>query len=324
MKKKLSHLIVDFLWNLWCIISIIGIWPRFIEPRLIFTTRLRLKSPQLPKTTDDIHILQFSDLHFHKGIPQKFLDKIVRKIRSISPDIIVFSGDLLCYSDLKDKKRLINFLSSLTAPFGCFFVFGNHDYEKYVSITQDGTYDVIEKQNHSFIIEGFRKLLNPPKKSQGSSKRASSVGLHKELCSLLSDTPFEILENQTRKIPIKGSFLNICGLGDLWLERCKPEKAFANYDTKYPGIVLSHNPDSFRKLKNWPGDIVLCGHTHGGQVNLPFLKNKFIHIKHSGYLKGLIHSKKKKLYINRGIGSHKPFRWFTPPELLLLSLQGNK
>ena len=87
------------------------------------TTKMDLGLKQLPKDLRDFKILQFSDLHFHKGVPQSFLDKIKRKIQALSPDMIVFSGDFICYSRLEDKDRLREFLNSLKAPYGNYFVF---------------------------------------------------------------------------------------------------------------------------------------------------------------------------------------------------------
>ncbi|MFT4553406.1 MAG: putative MPP superfamily phosphohydrolase [Chlamydiales bacterium] len=324
MKRKISHILADVLWDLWCVLSVIGIWPRFIEPRLVVTTKMDLEVKQLPKDLEGFKVLQFSDLHFHKNVPQSFLDKVVRKIKAMSPDMIVFSGDMICYSRLEDEVRLTEFLNLLKAPYGSYFVFGNHDYEKYVSFTGEGKYDVVEKKQNSFIIEGFRKMFNPRKEIRGIGEEARLTNRHAGLCTLLGKTPFEILENQTKKIKVGSTCLNVSGLGDYWLGRCDPSITFETYDKNYPGLVLSHNPDTFTQLQEWPGEMVLCGHTHGGQVNLPFLWNKFIYIENMKFVRGLVQIGDKKLYVNRGLGSHRPFRWFSPPELLLLTLKNQK
>ena len=91
------------LWDLWCIGSVVGIWPRFIEPNLIKTNTLNLTIPSLPEELIGFKIVQFSDLHFHSKMPDFFLNKIIKKIRKINPDLIVFTGDFLCRSVLEDK-----------------------------------------------------------------------------------------------------------------------------------------------------------------------------------------------------------------------------
>lgn len=317
-------MLVEILWNIWCIVSIIGVWPRFIEPRLLTTTRLKLKINNLHKDLENIKILHFSDLHFNKSTSKRFLKRICKKASLLKPDIILFSGDLLCYSRLEEETRLLHFLNSLHAPYGCFLVFGNHDYQKYASVSREGKYDLVEERKYPFIIEGFRKLFHKQAKAKGFSARVHAVDRHEEFCKLLKKTSFEILENETKKIPIGNSFLNISGLGEYCLGKCLPEKAFKEYDEKFPGLVLSHNPDSFMRLKDWPGDIVLSGHTHGGQVNLPFMRNKFIYLENKKWMRGFVQEGEKKLYVNRGVGSHSLFRWFSPPELLLLTMQNAK
>ncbi len=324
MKKNTpnpTHL-SDFLWDLWCVASIIGIWPRFIEPNLLHTTKLNLKIPKLPQALHGIKILQFSDLHLNSNVSDFFLRKLVQKIKKLSPDLIVFTGDFLCYSQMKDKIRLQQLLNSLEAPCGCFAILGNHDYEKSVSINPQGDYDIISKKR-SMIKEGFSRLFTTVKLTKVVSPAAKSVGLHQELLDLLQQTPFKLLHNNTAVVPIKGSYLNLCGLGEYICGRCQPEIAFTHYDRRYPGIVLAHNPDSIPLLESFPGDIILCGHTHGGQINIPWMWKKFTLLENMNFKNGLHKVGTKWVYINRGIGSVMPFRWFARPEILLLSLESD-
>ena len=126
-------------------------------------------------------------------------------------------------------------------------------------------------------------------------------------------------------MPIKGAFLNVCGLGEYILGRSLPEIAFRDYDSRYPGIILAHNPDATPHLKNYPGQVILCGHTHGSQINLPWFAKKFTLLENPQYNRGLFKiSDNKWMYVNRGIGSLLPFRWFASPELTLLTLQKGK
>jgi len=319
---KKQFYLSDLLWNCWCIASVIGIWPRFIEPNLITTTKLNLKIENLPKSLAGLKILQFSDIHLHPGMPDFFLNKLIKKIKFLAPDILVFTGDFLCYSQFRDKNRLKDFFSALSAPYGCYAIFGNHDYQKPVSINAKGEYDIIE-DNASMITKGFSRIFSTTKLAQKVTDRAKAIGIHQELVELIAGTPFEILDNKCNQISVKETFLNICGLGEYTLGKCLPEVAFKDYDRRYPGLVLAHNPDSVPLLMNFPGDMILCGHTHGGQINLPWLWKKFTLLENMQFKQGLFHMNKKWVYVNRGVGSVMQFRWFAMPEIALITLEGD-
>lgn len=310
-------------WDCFCLTSLVGIWPRYIEPKLLKTNRLNIPIPNLPTSLSGLKIVHFSDLHFQHSTSQRFLSKISRQINALSPDLILFTGDFICYSQLVQPQRLKDFLCSLSAPHGCFAIFGNHDYEKYVSINSLGHYDICTPSTgHHFIFKTLKKLCS---RRSGNEKprvisRVKEVDLNAALMKLLEETPFQLLNNHTTLLPIKESCLNICGLGDYWLDRCDPSKAFEKYDRNYPGIILSHNPDSFPLIEKYPGEIVLSGHTHGVQVNLPWIWKKITALENPRYKRGLVKEKNKYLYISRGVGSADLFRCFSMPELLLLTL----
>jgi predicted MPP superfamily phosphohydrolase len=308
------------LWDLFCTASIVGIWPRFIEPKLIFTTRLGIKIPGLPEDLNGLKILQISDLHLNPNITNSFLKRLQQSIEALKPDLIVFTGDFICYSNLLEPERLAKFFQSLHAPYGCFAILGNHDYAECVSINALGEYDVIDPFPSS-LTKAFKRLLQKITLAKTSSERAKKIPLKKDLVDLISTTSFTLLHNETKTIKVKNTFLNICGLGEYMLGRTIPSEAFRNYDERYPGIILLHNPDGAPLLKNYPGDIILSGHTHGGQVNLPWMWRKFTLLENMSFKKGLVDFEGRKIYINRGIGSVLQFRWFAPPEILLLTLQ---
>lgn len=318
MKKE--H-VFPWLWDLWCVISIIGIWPRFIEPRLITTTKLNLKIDHLPEDLKGLKILQFNDLHLSYHVPSSFLKKLSRKIKEHKPDIIVFLGDFLCYSKLEDEERLKQFLCSCEARYGCFAVLGNHDYEQFVSINNLGEYDVQGSSAKDSFLRAFKRLFNTINVQGKTTERASQVGLHEPLLKLLKKTPFKVLHNETIAIKINSSSLNICGLGEYMLKKCQPEVAFKNYEKGSIGVVLSHNPDSVSLLRDYPGEIILSGHTHGGQINLPWFWKKFTLMENMEYKSGLKKVDSKWLYVNRGVGSILPFRWFSSPEITLITLE---
>ena len=304
--------------------SIIGIWPRFIEPRMLKTTVLTWQLPPAASHLDKLKILHITDLHFHEQVPEPFIEKIIRRANRLKPDLIVFTGDFLCYSHLENPTRLLSFLCRLHAPLGSYCTFGNHDYSRYVSLNSDGKYDIITPPDPiTGVFRGLKTLFTSPIAMKGVSERTLGIPLHEELCALLRKSPFQLLENVTSTLPIG---LNVTGLGDLALGRCRPHIAFAGYNREFPGIVLSHNPDTFPSLLDYPGDWVLSGHTHGEQIHIPWpswgrrISKKLARLE-TDYTRGLFRVGGKQLYVNRGLGCHKPFRLFSPPELCLIQAE---
>ena len=310
-----------WMWEAWCILSGIGIWPRYIEPRLLSTTHLSLPIPNLPSKLNGFKILQFSDLHFSSAFPRSLKRKLIRKINEFEPHILVFTGDFLCRSVLEQPEELKDILNSLKASVGYFAVLGNHDYASFVTVNQHGEYDVEDyKSSQSDISKGFGRLFTSVLVNGCITERARQIGFHEELLKLLKETPFKVLHNENQIVSYQECQLNVCGVGEYSLGKLDVEAAFQQYDRDSPGIVLCHHPDGIEILKDQPGDLILCGHTHGGQINLPYLWKRLTRIQHLEYKRGLKKVGKKWVYINRGIASVMPFRWFSIPEITLLTL----
>lgn len=319
--KESTFSLSQLAWDTWCIGSVIGIWPRFIEPRLLLTTHLTLAIPQLPHALQGLRIAHFSDLHLTSKSSTYLLQKLIRKTKALKPDLILFSGDFINYGHLEDGKGLQQFLAQLQAPFGCYAVAGNHDYQHYIALADSGDYDAVDSPASS-LKKGLSRLFKKQFISGKTTPKAYQLPINSSLKEVLRKTPFQLLHNETHVIDIKGSKLNITGLGEYSAGWTLPEKAFENFNTSFPGIVLSHNPDSLPLLKSFPGDIILCGHTHGGQINLPGLVGKFTILENPQFKRGLHQIGTKTAYISRGIGGAMKFRWFSPPELLLITLKG--
>lgn len=319
MDKKKKHW-NDWLWDGWCILSLIGIWPRFIEPRLLSVNHIKLSLNHLPSEWEGLRLLHFSDLHWGSHLTARYQKKIIAKVRMLKPDLIFFTGDFLCRAKLENGEGLKIFLNALKAPYGCFAVLGNHDYSEFVTINGEGDYDIEQPSKHSTILKGFQRLFNSKPLTKQFSERVKRLEGHSQLEKLLKETPFHLMKNQTEQIKVKGHTFNICGLEDYWAGKFSPSQAFQDYDPRYPGVVLSHNPDTFPLLKNYPGDLILSGHTHGGQINLPWIEKKLNRRENREYKRGLKKLDKKWGYINRGISGIMKFRWFSSPEITLIRL----
>lgn len=303
------------LFDVCSLVSVVGIWPRFVEPRLLLSTELKWQLAPKHAHLDGLVIVHLSDLHFNAHTPSRFLEKICRKLQHTQPDLILFTGDFLCYASLEQRERLQEFLNHFQAPLGSFCVLGNHDYAHYVSLDENSVYVPAKPLSPlRGITKGVRGVLKRRRPYQ-ISEAVYTIPKHQDLLQLLEKTPLQLLDNRTVTLPIG---LNICGLGDLSLGESNPSCAFKNYASPFPGIVLAHNPDALPSLLPFPGDWILMGHTHGEQIHFPWPLRTFsralTRLENGAYTRGLYHVHGKSVYINRGLGTPKSFRLFSPPE----------
>ncbi len=134
---------------------------------------------------------------------------------------------------------------------------------------------------------------------------------------LLQKAGIKVLEDEYTTLNINSNKLNIYGLKDFW-----------HYDynsrlidkTQKSVIVLTHNPDTFPLLPE-NISIALAGHTHGGQIYLPYIGGVFSSsVYEQRFMKGYIVENNKHLYVTSGIGNIGPFRFGIPPEIVILTL----
>ena len=111
------------------------------------------------------------------------------------------------------------------------------------------------------------------------------------------------------------------GAGDFYEDELKIDEVFSCSDEDECRILLSHNPDSVDTEFRTPLSLVLSGHTHGGQVVIPFLGPPVLPVRNKNYSSGLICTAKTQLFISRGIGwAIYPVRFNCYPEIAVLEL----
>ncbi len=130
------------------------------------------------------------------------------------------------------------------------------------------------------------------------------------------------VRHSNRKIVRGRSRLVIGGAGDLWEDNLQIDAAFRDTDEKDCRILLAHNPDSVDTQFNTPLSLVLSGHTHGGQVSLPFYGPPLLPVTNKNYSHGLVGTEKAPLFVSRGIGwAIFPVRFNCYPEIAVLHLK---
>ena len=141
--------------------------------------------------------------------------------------------------------------------------------------------------------------------------------------STLSRAGFGVLMNRATVLNRGGQCLCIAGVDDLWGGRPDGQAALAYVEPGTPCVMLCHNPDYAEDLPSGGRvDLMLCGHTHGGQFKIPFGPRPILPIDNPKYAAGLAQGPRCQVYTSVGLGMiGVPFRFNCRPELTLITLR---
>ena len=250
------------------------------------TEMIRLRFSSLPSSFHGLKIVQISDLHASFWVNRAYLSRVVTQINAMAKDIIVITGDILTGSVNSFFKRWLP-----------------DDDDVYLSVVID-----VLRQLH----DGATKLAVLGNHDQGDGSAKT-----RQLTDELHGIGFKVLRNESLVLMHGDEQIYIAGTDDLWYS-CDLPKALANIPENAFKILLSHNPDITTEIrKKMQIDLTLCGHTHGGQVTIPFITDYLMPINNpSRYLAGLVREDYGYTYVNRGIGTMVfPFRLGASPEI---------
>ena len=151
----------------------------------------------------------------------------------------------------------------------------------------------------------------------GSVNRAGSGAVRR----VLAEGGLRVLHNASHTVEVAGGEIEFVGLGDIWAHECQPLLAFQHTKTEPgPRLVLSHNPDSKKAAAPYRWDLLLSGHTHGGQVVPPLLGPIFAPVADGRYIHGLKCWEDRWINVTSGVGSILGVRFNCPPEVVVLEL----
>ncbi len=267
------------------------IWPRFVAPFRCQVDRYRMPIQGLPAAFENYRIAHLSDLHTGTT-RQRFLRRLAEKVSAEKPDLIVVTGDWIDYHP-KSLDKLAELLPLLRATDGVIGIFGNHDYHEY----------------------SWRHV----------GARSAHRSIHQRLRRMLQQHSVHLLVDEARPVERSGAFLWFVGLDEMWVGQSNPRRAFAGVPQGAPCICLQHNPDGYPRLKNYPWQWMLCGHSHGGQVVLPMIGPLFLPMENRQWIQGLFcfpedGPVEKRMFVNRGLGYSTPLRMLAAPQIVFFSL----
>jgi len=256
--------------------------------------KVRLKIDSLPRSFKGFKIALLSDIHSSLVVSRRHIAAAAEMAMNEKPDAIALTGDFISgHAKIRSRSvgqirkkyidRCVDGLSQLKAEHGIYGVLGNHDF-------WSGSH-AVERITSEF------------------SRRIGVVWLR----------------NKSVKLEKDGGHIHVLGVDDFWSSSCSLKKAYKNLDDNSVKILLSHNPDINKRIDKEKRDIdlVLSGHTHGGQVVLPFRNGAAIvpSIYGQKYRAGRVNDGKRVTYISRGVGHILvPIRLNSPPEVTIITL----
>lgn len=284
-KHPIRNLIIFFL-ILTLIITCILLYSRFIATKNIQVHEYKIENKNFTDEYYGLKIVHISDIHYGRVTFEKELNELVTKVNKTKPDIIVFTGDLVDQdTKMTNEKadKVASILSKLEARIGKYAINGNHDfdYESWDLVIENSDFINLNDKIETIYLEKDRYILL-------SGMSTNSYGKTSINEKLKESTEF-LKEKKDDEKPIFS-------------------------------ILLMHEPDYIDDVNLNNYNLVLSGHSHNGQVRIPFIGalKKSLPKGSRKYYDTYYKVKNTDLYISNGIGtSTVNFRLFNRPSFNL-------
>lgn len=238
----------------------------------------------LPSAFHGFRIVQLSDIHLDEFTEPLFLEHVVHRINALQPDLVLVTGDFI-------TRGSLTFISDTHAAHRCAEILS--------TLKAPQTYTILG--NHDVAV---------------SSTLVTGA---------LNSFKIPVLINRAVPIERAGSRIWLCGTDDAGgghpdLDLTLPQQPDG------PVILMVHEPDYADTVIQHPRgklvDLMLSGHSHGGQIRIPFYGPLILPPLGQKYVQGHFRFGAMQLYVNRGIGAvGLPFRFDCPPEITVHTLQ---
>lgn len=242
-----------------------------VEAKCAEVTRVTIALPNLPPAFHGKTIAFLSDIHHSFVVPRSYIDRVVALANSLSPDIVILGGD---YVTAGARYRMING-------------------KKYVAPCFESLKNLKAKMGR-FAVTG---------------NHDNFVGLDK-VNAAMKAAGLQNIDNGGVWLEEAGQRLRICGVSDLRTNTPDAKLALSDATNKDAVILVSHNPDvAERKIDDDRVGLMFAGHTHGGQVKLPFIGAPFVGLCSDygqKYRYGLVQGPKCKVFVTSGVGTLPP------------------
>lgn len=268
---------IRFLLIIILVISLTIVYARYGGTRGLITKEYKIET-NIDNSFDGLKIVHFSDLHYLRITNKEITKNIIKEINILNPDIVVFTGDLID-KDYNPTNTDINDLKELLLSIK----------SKY------GKYSVIGNNDNKI--------------------RETIEDIYTNSNFILLNNDYDIIYGNNN------DKLFIGGLDTYSYDKSDIDKVMTyftdNEDINYK-IILVHEPDYIDIINSKYNDInlVLSGHSHNGQVNIPYVKKLFLPFGSRKYYENYYKVSSTDLYISSGLGESRiNFRIFNKPSI---------
>ena len=258
----------------------------FYERHHVEVTHRSIVLRRLPRALDRLRLVHISDFHFGHYAEAYYLREVVAAVNHLQPDLVALTGDYVSDLVLGSSTRS----ARLSKP--CAAILSR-----------------IACRNRWAVLGNHDQLVGP-----------------EIVTRALEAQGFPVLENRCTEFVRNGARLWIAGVkssseGEPNLGAAIPDAVKSSGD---PVLLLAHEPDFADAVAEFGGvDLMLSGHTHGGQVCLPLIGAPTLPRGGRKYIEGLFEiNRGLQLFVTRGIGAMKlPIRFRCRPEISVLTLR---
>jgi uncharacterized protein len=253
--------------------------------RQLRVTRTSLALPGAAHTGSALRIVHITDLHVGRNLRLGELRRFVDMVNELEPDLLCVTGDIVD-SPLANLDAFFPIVGELRARHGVFAVLGNHDHY---------------------------------------------AGPHRVLAGLARWTDFRVLSDRGETIEANGRRLHVIGVDDRgpdWARGLSFDPKLADLMASAPAstpiVLLVHRPDAFVQAADAGVVLTLSGHTHGGQLAIPWPGGRYRNMAEimTPFTRGLYERHGCHLYVNCGLGvTGQRVRVFTPREIAVIELR---
>lgn len=264
------------------------------------------------KVDSPLRVIQLSDLHC--SAYGKDNQKLLTRVKELEPDIIICTGDMVD-SATDDVDFAVDLARELHRIAPSYYIYGNNEVES--------IYDFALNEKELDEKFGFNKY---------NRDETKLLKLKDSFEKKLENTGMKVLKNEKDTIKIKTMTIDVYGVlnsnpSSFW---SYSEKAFLDYiyeNTDNLKITAVHEPFIFEEFQpEFWGDLMVCGHTHGGVIRIPVLGPLFTHEgglfpEHSGkFVYGRYDAQGKPLIVSSGLENSNVLRINNQPELVVIDI----
>lgn len=260
----------------------------------------------LPAGWPDLSIVHISDLHVRSGDLRLFRAQRAA-LEGLAPDLLCVTGDVC--EKVDDIHMVVELLQAVTPRLGTFVVLGNHEHNAPLPLHLRALHQ-----------RGWRKALG--RLMHLFAPRLKSDGEHEghAMADALRTAGISVLHNAGHRVVSNNQSLWIAGCDSAWAGHADMQAAMSGKRPDEACLALIHEPDLAFEAGALGGDLILAGHTHGGQVRFPFLGALYTlrMDPRIAIAAGFQRIEDALLHITTGLGHTIPLRFRCPPEVVWL------